>query len=488
MFGDFDKQLPEGCPMPVLQIDTPATTATTTAALQRLETVIAQLRAQRDRTENFAQYEEALHAAVMETERELLAEDLMRLDIDAPRVVINGQVHHRALRTAQSYTTAAGAVTVLRTLYRTGKDPAVVPLELRAGIVEGQFTPQAARQAAWAVAHVTPQEAEDLFRRVGNMTPSKSSLDRLPKRLSECWEAQREGFEQRLREALDVPRSAVTVSVSLDGVMTPMKDGQRQTKRAQGRADGKRTKGPAGYQEAGCGTVSFFDAAGARLSTVRMARMPESKKRGLKAMLTAEVEAVLAQRPDLTLVKLADGAKDNWSYLSSALPAGEEIIDFYHAAEHLNRAFAAAYGENTPAARAQTEKYRHILLKENGGVEKLIRALVHLSDRHPRRRAIATELAYFRQYRHRMRYAEAKARHLPVGSGVVEAACKTLVTQRLKRSGMRWRHDGGQAILTLRSLVQSDRFDHGWQMLAATYRANIMPPDNVVTFPTQRVH
>jgi len=82
-----------------------------------------------------------------------------------------------------------------------------------------------------------------------------------------------------------------------------------------------------------------------------------------------------------------------------------------------------------------------------------------------------------------MDYAGAALRGLPIGSGVVEAACKTLATQRLKRSGMRWRQDGGQAILTLRGWVQSHRFKHAWQLLSATYRADIALPDNVVEFP-----
>lgn len=82
-----------------------------------------------------------------------------------------------------------------------------------------------------------------------------------------------------------------------------------------------------------------------------------------------------------------------------------------------------------------------------------------------------------------MRSAQTQARPLPIGSGVGEAACKTLIPQRLKRSGMRWRHEGGQAILTFRALVQSGRFNHGWQRLAQTYRAAVAPPEKVVTFP-----
>ena len=320
------------------------------------------------------------------------------------------------------------------------------------------------------------------------MRPSKSSLDRLPKACSAQWEAQRQAFEKQLREATRIPAAAVTVAVSLDGVMTPMKDGARSAKRAATLAAGKHTQGPAGYQEVGCATLSFYDAEGERLSTLRMARMPETKKATLKTLLAAELAAVLQQRPTLRLVKLADGAKDNWTYLGNELPAGDEIIDFYHAAEHLKHAFDVAYGESTAKARTQFETYRHVLRDEQDGVEKVIRTLVYLRDKHPRRQKLASELGYFRGNRARMQYATAKAQQLPIGSGVVEAACKTLVTQRMKRSGMRWRHAGGQAILTLRGLVQSNRFDHGWRLLAQCYRAHVAAPDNMVIFPGARTH
>ncbi len=129
-----------------------------------------------------------------------------------------------------------------------------------------------------------------------------------------------------------------------------------------------------------------------------------------------------------------------------------------------------------------------MLRYEHNGVEKVIRALAYPRDRYPRRTALATELGYLRQRRRRMRYAELKAQGLPIGSGVVEAACKTLLTQRMKRSIMRWRHAGGQAILTLRGLVQSERFKHGWRLLGECYRANVAAPDNVVPFPGPRLH
>jgi hypothetical protein len=167
---------------------------------------------------------------------------------------------------------------------------------------------------------------------------------------------------------------------------------------------------------------------------------------------------------------------------------GIEIIDFYHACEHLKAAFDAAYGENSSRSKAQFEKYRHLLRDEGDGVEKVIRALAHLRDAHPRKRKLSTELAYFRRYRYRMCYAKAQAQNLPIGSGVVEAACKTLATERMKRSGMRWRQAGGQAILTLRALHQSARFERAWKLLSTTYKRIVEIPENVVLFPKRTVH
>lgn len=451
-------------------------------SLQRLQAGFGELSEQ----EGFEDFERKLHALFVQAERELLGEALAHLDVDLPFVCIDGRRHRRVLRANQTYTSAAGPVTVMRTLYRAGNEPALAPLELRAGIVAGHWTALAARQASLLVAHVTPQEGEGLLRELGNMRPSKSSLDRLPKVLSARWEAHREQHEAGLRERLEVPREAVAVAVSLDGVMVPMKDGARAAKREAARAAGRRSKGPAGYQEVGCATLSFYDASGERLDTLRHARMPEAKKVTLKSMLAAELHAVLAQRPELDVVKLADGAPDNWTFLDALVPEGEARVDFFHAAEQLHAALDAAYGENDTRGRAQFDKLRHLLRHDANGVDKVIRALIHLRSTHPRRKRIGEVLGYFRRHRRRMDYAEAAERNLPIGSGVVEASCKTLAAQRLKRSGMRWRHAGGQAILTLRALVQSNRFEHAWELLAATYRIEVTLPQNVIELNRKR--
>jgi hypothetical protein len=264
--------------------------------------------------EDFDQIEQELHRLFVAAEREALGRELSRFDLDVPQVEINGERYDQVLRCETTYNSAAGPVRVERSLYRhPSGGRAVCPLERNAGLIEGYWTPLAAKQASWAVAHLSPQESEDLFDMLGNMTPSKSPLDRLPKALSAHWEAHRVPFEAALREAESVPAEAVSIGVSLDGVMVPMKDGDRQGKRDQAKATGHSPSGPAGYQEVGCGTISYYDRDGERLLTRRMARMPETHKATLKDQLTAEVMGALIPRPDLRVVKLADGAADNWS-------------------------------------------------------------------------------------------------------------------------------------------------------------------------------
>jgi hypothetical protein len=121
-----------------------------------------------------------------------------------------------------------------------------------------------------------------------------------------------------------------------------------------------------------------------------------------------------------------------------------------------------------------------VLRDDPHGVDKVMGALSRLRTRYPRRQAIHKTLAYFREHRHHMPYAHLRAQNLPIGSGVVEAACKTLVSQRLKRSGMRWRTVGGQAILTFRALCQSERFERAWPLLGETYKQSVTLPRKVI--------
>lgn len=473
-----------------LRLVTTQTEPLTTTAHERLIEFMQGRRGQ-SFPPNFAVFERELHSKIAEVEREILADELAKADVDEPSIVVEGTTYRRVLRSKQTYQTAAGNVNIERTLYkdRTVSDAvAIVPLDMHVGIIDGRWTPLAAEQAVWVVSQMTPQLAEELFARTGHMQPSKSSLDRLPKVISERWEDNRIEFERVLREGLQIPPGTKTIAISIDGVLAPMKATDPVGTRTRAASKGKLAKGPAGYREVGCGTLSFCDADGKMMSAIRIARMPEPHKATMKSSLLAELTGILKQRPNLKLVKLADGAKDNWTYLSDEVPEGAEIVDFYHAIEHLNSALGTAYGDGSLDAQRRLNDLRHVLRHEDSGVNKVITALTNLRRKHPKRTLIATQLQYFRNNRARMQYATMAKLGYPIGSGVVEAACKTLVSQRLKCSGMRWGHDGGQAILTVRGWTQSERFDQAWALLAATYAVTVTTVENVIDFQSAKAN
>lgn len=431
----------------------------------------------------YEQFEHDLHQQMVELERELLAAELARYDVDTQQIEVAGVSYHPVWVDTETYLTAAGEVQVERHLYRpAGRNAkSICPLELRVGIIDGYWTPGAARQGAWAMAQLTPGDAEALFVELGAMSPSRSTLDRLPRELSSRWETKREAWEVALRAQETVPEAAVSVALSLDGVMVAMKAkaAERVAKQAEA---GKHASGPAGRQEAACATVSLYDAEGERLQTTRYARMPESKKVTLQAQLQGEIEALAALRPDLRRVHLADGAETNWDRLAeieTALGLSPvdwlEIVDFYHGCDHLKNGCDAIWGESTPRSQAEFLRLKTLLKEEDGGADRIIRVFKHHASRTTdnRQQRIQAELTYFRNQRPRMNYPEYLRQHLPIASGVVEAACKTLVTQRLKRSGMAWTLAGGQALLTFRSLIQSERWSPAWNLLAADFRQTI---------------
>ena len=133
--------------------------------------------------EDFEAFEREVHKRFAEAEREFVGEELERLDLTVPELWIEGLLYRRVVSGYGEYMTAAGPVKVLRHRYRAAGTNGVseCPLELRAGIVEGFFTPLAARLGLWVVTHLTPGEGERLFHELGGMSPSRSSLDRLPK-------------------------------------------------------------------------------------------------------------------------------------------------------------------------------------------------------------------------------------------------------------------------------------------------------------------
>ena len=136
-----------------------------------------------------------------------------------------------------------------------------------------------------------------------------------------------------LRKQEELPKNASMVQVGLDGVMMCM----------NAEKNGNEVIEKEGWREASCGTVTPRDDDGNRLQSRYIGRLPEGKKESLKTQIRQELNHLRSQNPDLKLVVIADGAKDNWTF-SKSLNPDVEVLDFWHAAEHLKVAADAAFG------------------------------------------------------------------------------------------------------------------------------------------------
>jgi len=163
------------------------------------------------------------------------------------------------------------------------------------------------------------------------------------------------------------------------------------------------------------------------------------------------------------VVFLGDGAAWVWELARVCFPFAKLILDFYHAAEHVGLLTESLFGQDTPQAKTHREAWVKILKDEEQGVDQLIRLAQAALPRPGKAcRQARKALAYFENNRGKMRYWEYQAQGLFIGSGVVEAGCKTLVGQRLKQSGMFWGLPGAHNILDIRCVLENGQLDHFW--------------------------
>lgn len=449
--------------------------------------------------------EDEIQARLHAVGRELMREVLLRADAQQAMVTINGKPWGNRRESPGTYTTLFGDVELPRGIYsQAGGGRVAVPLDLRLGIVEKRYTPRVARVLTRATALMTDEEAEGFLREVGVAQVSKSTLHRMPRAVAARYETQREQIQQELRESDEVPDDAVTLQVSLDGVMVPQ-DGEHakrrgrktdtpQPARHEARYGPVEPGGPSlddgvegrAWHEATVGTVSFWDKKGEHLKTVYLARMPESGKGTLADELEDEVHAALAERPDLDICFAADGDAHQWSLLEGIgvrLP-GEAaskvtyLLDFYHAAEYLKLAANAVEGKDTPAALVLAVHWGETLKEYDDGAARVLKSmryhrdgLIDAARREDMEKAI--EFLAKQARRGRLGYAAARKKKRPIGTGVVEAAAKTVVNVRMKRAGARFSQHGGQTVMIFRTALLSERFDRLSHCLERTYTARV---------------
>jgi hypothetical protein len=241
-----------------------------------------------------------------------------------------------------------------------------------------------------------------------------------------------------------------TFILAVDGCLAPERDGWHEVKLACGYAHGHRARTASGR--------------GKLLHKDYLATLEDAQAFGKELFDLAQRHQV---GEGTRLVAMGDGAAWIWNLFALHFPGAIEIVDFYHAAEHLWATGEALYGDRSTSAatRSWVRYYLHHL--RHGRVDLVIGAIARGQAGHPGRSpehatVVRRNREYFTTNRQRMRYALFKRWRLPIGTGAVEGACKFVVQSRFKLPGCRWSNAGLTQMLALKQLRLNNRWHELW--------------------------
>jgi hypothetical protein len=444
------------------------------------------------------QFENAIEERLRELGRSTLEVVYNRLEANTPdempkHIQFEGHEYSRKNEKSNNRNgigTVFGKIPLVRFSYeplseaRDEQQKSFSPLELSLGIVAGNASPALAERVGRGASNHTQRELLELLEREHRVCWSAKVLRRVTAAVSRgvaehLHQAQKEQLLVWLRAAdASKGRRKITLAVGRDGIMLPIRNEKT-------------------YKEGAVATVTVYDRRGRRLGTMYLGQMPEAYQTTLSEELTRLIAELLEEWDGRwpRLVYITDAGYHPTEYFDNALSQMEHprhpgqlmewtrIVDFYHATEYLAK-LAAVLFDDPRAAHGWQRRMRRWLKREPNAVFRIL----HSAAKHHSELKLTSkeEEAYRKAYQYLnnqkayMDYQEYRRLGLPIGSGITEAGCKTVFTQRFKESGMSWGIEGGAVILTLRLATLS----RVWETVYRNYLASRPLPTFATKTPT----
>lgn len=389
--------------------------------------------------------EERIQEAMNEAGKVATEQALKRFDTDGSPIILGGVKWTRKGQEPKAYQTPYGEVEVARYVYQTAAGgKTYCPLDREARIVVTS-TPKFAKQVAWKFAQGSSVAVQrDLAENHGRAV-ARSYVQHVAEAVGAVAQAKEEDWSYATPKLEAAVKSA---AIGIDGTCLLLCED--------------------GYRQAMVGTISLYDRDGERLHTTYVGASPEYGKETFLARMDREIRHTQALYPEARSVGLADGAAENWCFLEPY--TDQQILDFYHATGYLAKAAQAAFPRDKAKRQAWLDDHCHTLKHKQGAAGRMLKEMESFLDQplsQAVREPLEAAITYFRHHKHQMNYARYQAQALPIGSGVTEAACKTLVKQRLCSSGMKWKEQGARVVLSLRALVLTEgRWGQFWDKIS----------------------
>jgi len=391
--------------------------------------------------------EEALQNDLNEAGALATEELLTRFDTDGSPIVLGGIKFTSKGKEPKKYQSPFGEITVDRHVYQSSKGgKTYCPLEELARIII-TATPKFAKLVSSKYANAGASVVVRDLRENHGRDLARSYVKKIGDAVGSIAIAKEERWAYSMP---DFDKPVRSVAVGLDGTCMLLCDD--------------------GWREAMVGTLAYYDKSGNRMHTTYTAATPEYGKERFLTKLENEIARAKDRYGHATFIGIADGAKGNWDFLSKHTEI--QTVDFWHATGYLGKAAAAMFrGKKCDEDREEwLEDACHRLKHKKGVATRLLNEMITFKKSHRLPKAakegLNAAITYFTNHRHQMKYSDNTSLNRPIGSGVTEAACKTLVSLRLCQSGMKWVEKGAGIVLSLRSLVLTDgRWKQFWNKI-----------------------
>ncbi len=380
-----------------------------------------------------------------------------------------GQQAHYLEQRSKPVLTAVGSVEILRPYYLCAHcGIGQFPVDVELDIENTEFSPGVRRMQAVVGQEAPFAHGREQMKVLAGLEVTTKSVERTAEAIGADI-ALREQAEIEKALQLELPVVAGEpipfLYVQMDGTGVPVV--KKETVGRQGKTEGQ----PAHTREVKLGCVftqTRWDQEGYPIrdpdSTTYTGAIESAEQFGRR--IYAEAWERGWSRA-LKKVVIGDGAEWIWNLVALHFSDAIQIVDLYHARQHLWEVARKLYPNDEGKQKAWMKIHQKRLL-DRGKIEKLVAALRSIESDHPEvTEKIRTEADYFERNRERMRYPKFRGQHLFVGSGVIEAGCKTVVAFRLKRSGMFWTVRGANAILALRCCLLNGKFEDYWEQRRA---------------------
>jgi len=355
-----------------------------------------------------------------------------------------------------------GKVHLTRTVQRCNRcDRWRVPGDVALDVERTGYSPGLRRMMAKTGAEVCFDKARDFIFELAGVRVTDKDVERIAEAIGEDIAGKEEAkIEAAMRgEEPDIEESPSTLYITSDGTGVPIL--RRDTEGRKGKA----SDGIARTREVKLGAIftqttvnDDGDPIRDHRSTTYVGKVEEAESFGHRLYAEAEHRGL---RGAGRVVVIGDGAPWIWNLADMHFPGAIQIVDYYHAAEHLGDIAKVLFPDDAERRNTWLERIKEKLWE--GDISSLLFKLGTLRVRGKKKDTIRRAIAYFEKNQKRMRYDEFRIKGLFIGSGVVEAGCKCLIGGRLKQSGMHWSVRGANAIIALRCCIQSARFESYWE-------------------------